>query len=62
MKRAEILRTIRNLANVNGYYAKLYRAFATLYKTKPEAFNLVMEKLEEQNFQDAIELTLYFEC
>ena len=62
MKRAEIIATIKNLARANGFYARLYKAFADVYKNKPESFNLIMEKLEAENFQDATELVLYFEC
>ena len=62
MKKVEIIRTIKNLAKVNGYYARLYKAFADLYTNKPEAFALIMDKLEAENFQDATDLVLYFEC
>jgi hypothetical protein len=61
MERNEILVTIRNLANTQGFYVKLYRAFANLKKTNPRNFDLIMSKLEAQNFNDATDLVLYFE-
>ena len=62
MDRNEILATIRNLANSQGFYGRLYNAFMTVKETKPENYELIMEKLEAENFADAVELVLYFEC
>lgn len=62
MNRDEILATIRNLANIQGFYGRLYNAFMTVKANKPENYELIMEKLEAQNFEDATELVLYFEC
>ena len=62
MNRDEILATIRNLANIQGFYGKLYNAFITVRETKPENYELIMEKLEKEHFEDATELVLYFEC
>ena len=62
MERKEILATIRNLATVDGFYGRIYKALATVYKTNPAEFALIMDKLEAQHFNDATELVLYFEC
>ena len=62
MDRNEILATIRNLANVQGFYGRLYRAFMEVRANKPENYELIMEQLEAENFADATELVLYFEC
>lgn len=62
MERNEILATIRNLANSQGFYGRLYRAFIDLKENNPENYELVMEKLEAENFGDAIDLVLFFEC
>lgn len=62
MERKEIVATIKNLATVDGLYARIYKALVKVYKTDRKAFDLIMDKLEEQHFNDATELVLYFEC
>jgi hypothetical protein len=62
MNREEILATILNLANVQGFYGRLYNAFMAVKENKPENYELIMEKLEAENFEDATDLVLYFEC
>ena len=62
MDRAEIIATIRNLANVQGFYGRVYRALLDLQENNPEGYELTMRVLEEQNFEDATDLVLYFEC
>ena len=62
MKAREIIATIRNLARRDDFYANIYKKLFTLCKADLETFNLFMEKLEAENFADATDLVLYFEC
>ena len=62
MEAKEIIATIRNLAKRDNFYANIYKKLFAVHKADPKAFNLIMDKLEEQHFNDATELVLYFEC
>lgn len=62
MDREEILATIQTLATTQGFYGRLYGAFLTVRENKPENYELIMEQLEAQNFENATDLVLYFEC
>ena len=62
MKAREIIATIRNLARRDDFYANIYKKLFTLCKADLKTFNLFMEKLEAENFADATDLVLYFEC
>lgn len=62
MNRREILITIRNLATVDTLYKQIYNALKRLKATKTKEFELTMEKLENQHFNDATDLVLFFEC
>lgn len=62
MDRNEIIATIKNLANTQGFYGRLYMALVELMAEKPRRYNAIMNTLEAEHFNDAIELVLYFEC
>ena len=62
MNSREILVTIRNLATVDALYKQIYTALKRLKATKTKEFELTMEKLENQHFNDATDLVLFFEC
>lgn len=62
MNRREILITIRNLATVDTLYKQIYNALKRLKATKTKEFELTIEKLENQHFNDATDLVLFFEC
>ena len=59
MKREEIMETIKSLASSQGLYSRLYRNLMELDEDK---YNEVMTELESQNFQNAVDLVMYFEC
>ena len=59
MNREQIMQTIRMLARSQGFYGRLYR---NLQELEPEDFSAAMEELEAQNFNDTLDLVLYFEC
>ena len=62
MDRNEIIATIKNLANIQGFYGRLYMALVELMAEKPRRYNAIMTTLEKEHFNDATELILYFEC
>ena len=50
---------IKSLASSQGLYDRLYR---DLMKLDEDDYNEVMTELESQNFQNAVDLVMYFEC
>lgn len=62
MERNEIIATIKNLANIQGFYGRLYTAIINLMAEKPARYEKLMETLEAEHFNDATELVLFFEC
>ena len=53
MTREEILEAIKDLAKSQGYYGRLLRAI--------EEDETILDTLEEQNFNDVVDMVLYLE-
>ena len=62
MDRIEIMATIRNLSFSQGFYGRVYNAIMELRENNPEGYERTMELLEAENFGDAVDLVLFFEC
>lgn len=58
MNRQEILSSIHDLSMSQGFYGKLYQ-FLTGGSDEAEKY---MAELEEQKFNDAVDLVMYIEC
>ena len=58
MDRQEILSSIQNLSMSQGFYGRLYQ-FLTNGNDEAEEY---MNKLEEQKFNDVVDLVMYIEC
>ena len=59
MNRLEILNTIKQLAQSQGFYSRMLNSINNLDDDqKDELFSY----LEEQKFSDSVELVLFFEC
>lgn len=58
MNRQEILSSIQSLSMSQGFYGRLYQ-FLTNGNDEAEEY---MKKLEEQKFNDVIDLVMYIEC
>ena len=58
MNRQEILSSIQSLSMSQGFYGRLYQ-FLTNGNDKAEEY---MKKLEEQKFNDVVDLVMYIEC
>lgn len=53
MTREEILEAIKDLAKSQGYYGRILRAI--------EEDETILDTLEEQNFNDVVDMVLYLE-
>lgn len=58
MNRQEILSSIQSLSMSQGFYGRLYQ-FLTNGSDEAEEY---MNKLEEQKFNDVVDLVMYIEC
>lgn len=61
MKINDILNEIRELANSQGFYGRLYRDLIELQQNDLEQYNSIKEELESQNFHDTLDLIMYLE-
>ena len=59
MKREEILEVLESLAKSNGRY---YRLLSLIEEMPQQQYEATMGLLEKQNFKDAVDLVMYFEC
>ena len=62
MKIKEIKETIKSLANSQGFYGRLLASMETMEKMFPQDYAELVVELESQNFQNAVDLVMYFEC
>ena len=58
MNRQEILSSIQSLPMSQGFYGRLYQ-FLTNGNDEAEEY---LNKLEEQKFNDVVDLVMYIEC
>lgn len=58
MNRQEILSSIQSLSMSQGFYGELYQ-FLTNGNDEAEEY---LNKLEEQKFNDVVDLVMYIEC
>lgn len=61
MNREQIMEAVKQLANSQGWYSRLYSDLCKMRETEPERFDIAMRLLEEQNFKDTVDLILYLE-
>ena len=57
MTKNEILNVLRVLSNSQGFYGRMYR----ILSDNSEDSNNFLEKLENENFRDAVDLLTYLE-
>lgn len=57
MTKTEILNILRVLSNSQGFYGRMYR----ILSDNSEDSNNFLEKLENENFRDAVDLLTYLE-
>lgn len=61
MKREEILRLFRSLSKGNGYYGRLVKDLEELKEINPKSYESIMLDLENQNFQNPLDVVLFVE-
>ena len=62
MKIKEIKETIKSLASSQGFYGRLLTSMETMEEMFPQDYAELVVELESQNFQNAVDLVMYFEC
>lgn len=62
MKINEIKENIKILATSQGFYGRLLASMETMEEMFPQDYAELVEELESQNFENAIDLVMYFEC
>lgn len=62
MKMYEILESIKMLASGEGFYGRLYHQIMDYKKNNPLVYEKLKSELEAENFQDTLDMVLYFEC
>lgn len=61
MTRQQILDTIKDLAHSQGLYSRIHKILLKMQENEPEMFDLYMNHLVNQQFQDPVDLVLFFE-
>lgn len=62
MTRRQILCTIKDLARSQGFYAVLYKSLRRVQVEDPESFDSFMNHLVNQQFENPVDLVLFFEA
>ena len=62
MKMKEIKEIIKSLASSQGSYGRLLASIETMEEMFPQDYEKLVEELERQNFQNAVDLIMYIEC
>lgn len=57
----QIMAAIRSLAESQGYYGRLYNELQNLQTNDPDKWEEVKNTLEAQNFNDTLDMVMYFE-
>ena len=61
MDRYEILETLENMAEQQGFYARLLFRLNEMKFYNPVGYEKYIQELESENFTDEIDLLMYFE-
>ena len=62
MKMNEIISFIEMLSQSQGFYGRLLRSIHELKQENETAYNELKHYLESQNFSDALDVIMFFEC
>ena len=58
MKKNEIMKTFKSLAQSQGYYGRIVDELESMSESNG---NMYLEGLEKQNFKDAVDLVMFME-
>lgn len=56
------MESIKSLASSQGFYGRLLASMETMEEMFPQDYAELVEELESQNFENAVDLVMYFEC
>lgn len=62
MNREDILNAITELSYSQGFYGRLLRDIMEIKHEDEDQYEDLMAELEAQNFSDAVDMILFFEC
>ena len=57
----QIIDVIQTLSHSQGFYGRLLEQILVLKENEPEKFEELKDILEGQNFQDSLDVVMYFE-
>lgn len=57
----QIMAAIRSLAESQGFYGRLYNELWEMQTNDPDRWEEVKNTLEAQNFNDTLDMVMYFE-
>lgn len=57
----QIMAAIRSLAESQGFYGRLYNELREMQTNDPDQWEEVKNTLEAQNFNDTLDMVMYFE-
>ena len=61
MKIDEIMAALKDLSKSKGFYTRIYDSLKFIQDSNPSDWAEVTKALEAQNFNDAVDIILYFE-
>lgn len=61
MNREQIMQVIRTLAKSQGFYSRLLENLMEMRDERPDELDNYLSLLESKNFQDELDIVLYFE-
>ena len=61
MKMKEIKETIKLLSSSQCFYCRLLASMETMEEMFPQDYAELVEELESQNFENAVDLVMYFD-
>ena len=61
MNRNQIMTVIEGLSKAQGSYSRMYAALLEMQENEPDEYDRVMQALEEERFEDSVDLILFLE-
>ena len=62
MNKKQILKAIKNLAKSQGFYSRMYQNIMKNIVPDEDKYETFQQFCEQQNFKDALDVVMFFEC
>ena len=62
MNALQVIEVIKDLAKSQGFYSRMYQNIMENIVPDEDKYENFQQFCEEQNFKDAVDLVMYFEC